>query len=68
MSPTQCEVWVGTQILTRAQQAAADAAGLPVEQVVVHNQLPGGGFGRRLDVDSITQAVLIARQARWPVK
>lgn len=68
LSPTQCEVWVGTQTLTRAQQAAAEAAGMPVEQVVVHNQLLGGGFGRRLDVDSITQAVLIARQARWPVK
>jgi hypothetical protein len=36
-----CEVWVGTQVLARAQAAAAKAAGLPLEKVVVHNHLIG---------------------------
>ncbi|MGJ0506242.1 MAG: molybdopterin cofactor-binding domain-containing protein [Methylocystis sp.] len=63
-----CEVWVGTQVITRARAAAAAAAGLPVEKVRIHNFLLGGGFGRRLDVDYVTQAVLIARQVDFPVK
>jgi isoquinoline 1-oxidoreductase beta subunit len=63
-----CDVWVGTQVLGRAQAAAAQAAGLPLEKVVVHNCLLGGGFGRRLEVDGITQAVEIARQVDGPVK
>jgi len=63
-----CEVWVGTQVLARAQAAAAAAAGLPVDQVVVHNHLIGGGFGRRLEVDGVTWAVQIARHVEGPVK
>jgi isoquinoline 1-oxidoreductase subunit beta len=63
-----CDVWVGTQVLSRAQAAAAQAAGLPSERVKVHNCLLGGGFGRRLEVDGITQAVEIARQVDAPVK
>jgi isoquinoline 1-oxidoreductase beta subunit len=63
-----CEIWVGTQVPTRARAAAAEAAGLPPEKVEVHNCLLGGGFGRRLDVDYIAQAVRIARQVDFPVK
>ena len=63
-----CEVWVGTQAIARAQAAAAEAAGLPPEKVVVHNHLIGGGFGRRLDVDGVTRAVQIARHVDGPVK
>jgi isoquinoline 1-oxidoreductase subunit beta len=63
-----CDVWVGTQVATRAQAAAAKAAGLPPEKVQVHNHLLGGGFGRRLEVDFIIQAVHIAKQVDAPVK
>ena len=48
-----CEIWVGTQALARAQAAAAKTAGLPLDKVVVHNHLIGGGFGRRLEVDGV---------------
>jgi len=68
VKPDSCEVWVGTQAPVRAQEAAAAAAGLPVEKVTIHNQLIGGGFGRRLFVDHITQAVLIAKTVEYPVK
>ena len=44
-----CEVWVGNQAIARAQAAAAKATGLPLDKVVVHNHLIGGGFGRRLE-------------------
>lgn len=66
--PDGCDVWVGTQVITRVQAAAARAAGLPIEKVRVHNCLLGGSFGRRLEVDGITQAVEIARQVDGPVK
>src|SRR3989441_6263102 len=36
--------------------------------VVVHNHLLGGGFGRRLEHDYVTQAVRIAKQVEGPVK
>ena len=63
-----CDVWVGTQVATRARATAAVVTGLPLEKVSIHNRLLGGGFGRRLDVDGITQAVQIARQVDFPVK
>jgi len=63
-----CEVWTGSQILSRARATAADVTGLPLEKVVVHNHLLGGGFGRRLEVDYVTQAVRIAKQVDGPVK
>lgn len=63
-----CDVWVGTQVVSRAQATAAAVTGLPLDKVKVHNHLLGGGFGRRLDVDGITQAVQIAKQVDYPVK
>ena len=63
-----CEIWVGSQALARAQAGAAKTLGLPLDKVVVHNHLIGGGFGRRLDVDGVIRAVEIARQVDGPVK
>jgi isoquinoline 1-oxidoreductase beta subunit len=63
-----CELWVGSQVIGRAQAAAAKAAGLPLNKVVAHNHLIGGGFGRRLEVDGVTRAVQIAQQVEGPVK
>jgi isoquinoline 1-oxidoreductase beta subunit len=63
-----CEVWVGIQVLARAQATAAKTAGLPLDKVVVHNHLIGGGFGRRLEIDGVTRAVEIAMQVEGPVK
>jgi CO/xanthine dehydrogenase Mo-binding subunit len=63
-----CEVWVGSQVVGRAQAAAAKAAGLPLEKVVVHNHLIGGGFGRRLEIDGVVRAVQIGKQVDGPVK
>src|SRR5262245_7645042 len=41
-----CDIWVGTQVIGRAQAIAAEVTGLPAEKVVVHNHMLGGGFGR----------------------
>jgi isoquinoline 1-oxidoreductase subunit beta len=66
--PDRCEVWTGSQVLTRAQKTAATVTGLPLEKVVVHNHFLGGGFGRRLEFDYVTLAVRIAKQVEGPVK
>jgi isoquinoline 1-oxidoreductase beta subunit len=63
-----CEIWVGTQVISRAQAVAAKITGLPPEKVVVHNHFLGGGFGRRLEVDFVAQAVAFAKQVDGPVK
>ena len=62
------EIWVGTQVPVRAQKAVADATGLPLDKVVLHNQPMGGAFGRRLEVDSIIIAAAIVKQVTYPVK
>lgn len=66
--PNSCEIWVGSQAPGRARNEVAQALGLPAEAVRVNNHLIGGGFGRRLQSEWITQAALIARQVDAPVK
>jgi isoquinoline 1-oxidoreductase beta subunit len=63
-----CEVWTGTQVLTRVHQYAAKAAGLPLAKVKAYNHLLGGGFGRRLEADMVATAVRIGKQVNGPVK
>ena len=63
-----CEIWVGTQAIARVQAAAAKVVGMPLDKVVVHNHLIGGGFGRRLEADGVVRAVEIAKQVAGPVK
>ena len=66
--PDACDIWVGTQVPTFTQTAAAKVTGLPKARVQVHNHLLGGGFGRRLEVDFITRAVQVAQQVTGPVQ
>ncbi len=68
LTPGACEIWTGTQVLARVQSAAAEAAGLPLDKVTVHNHLIGGGFGRRLETDMVASAVRIARHVDGPLK
>jgi isoquinoline 1-oxidoreductase beta subunit len=68
LSKTECEIWTGTQVPTRAQAVAAKLTGLPLDSVKVNNYLLGGGFGRRLETDYVEQAVRVAMQAQTPIK
>ncbi|WP_413197288.1 molybdopterin cofactor-binding domain-containing protein [Pararobbsia alpina] len=68
VKPDSCEIWVGTQVPTRAVDMAAQVTGLPADKITLHNFLIGGGFGRRLEVDGVGQAVKIAKQVNGPVK
>jgi len=67
----RCEVWTGVQDPLAARAVAAKASGLKPEQVTIHNQQLGGGFGRRLPgvMDFVDQAVRIAKETSpAPVK
>ncbi len=57
-----CEVWVGNQAPTLVRWYAADAAGIDSARVTVHTPYLGGGFGRRVEMDVVMQAVTLARQ------
>jgi isoquinoline 1-oxidoreductase subunit beta len=63
------EVWAPTQEAPTALATAARAAGVPNENVVVHGNTLGGGFGRRGAIQEfVGQAVLIAKEVDAPVK
>jgi isoquinoline 1-oxidoreductase beta subunit len=68
VKPDSCEIWTGSQVISRVQSEAAKAAGLPVEKVIANNHLIGGGFGRRLEADMVVAAVRVAKQVDGPVK
>lgn len=63
-----CDIWVGTQVPTRAVDTAVKITGLTADKVTVHNHLLGGGFGRRLETDFIGQALKVGKQVGSPVK
>jgi isoquinoline 1-oxidoreductase beta subunit len=61
LKPGSCEIWIGTQIISRVQGTVAQLTGLPVDKVTVHNHMIGGGFGRRLEPDMALKAVRVAQ-------
>ncbi|MFZ6753192.1 molybdopterin cofactor-binding domain-containing protein [Undibacterium sp. Dicai25W] len=65
----QLELWVSTQVPSIAVDVAAKLAGISAEKVHLNMCFLGGGFGRRLEVDMVLQAVAIAMQTNGlPVK
>lgn len=70
ISDQGCEIWTGTQMQTTDQAAAAKILGLKPEQVKIHTQFLGGGFGRRANprADFVSEAVEVAKAAGMPVK
>ena len=67
------EVWLPTQVPGLARALAAQVAGVAPQAVTLHTTYLGGGFGRRLDVEVVGQAVRVALetggrpvQLLWP--
>ena len=54
-------LWASTQVPSIAVDCAARVAGVAREDVAIEVMLLGGGFGRRLEVDMVAQAVAIAK-------
>ncbi|MBT3437048.1 MAG: xanthine dehydrogenase family protein molybdopterin-binding subunit [Oceanospirillaceae bacterium] len=62
------DLWLPTQSQTATAKTAADITGLETQQIHVHNQLLGGGFGRRGETDFVAQAVQISMMMKQPIK
>ena len=56
------EIWAPTQVPSMAREAAAKVAGVDVDKVTLHVTLLGGGFGRRLEINSVVQSVRVAME------
>lgn len=56
-------VWAATQVPAVARVHVARVLGIGTDDVDLQQQMPGGAFGRRLEVDFIAQSVAIAREA-----
>jgi isoquinoline 1-oxidoreductase beta subunit len=57
----QLTVWAGNQAPTQMLTEAANLTGLPKDKIQVEIMLMGGGFGRRTDMDVVTQAITVAK-------
>jgi CO/xanthine dehydrogenase Mo-binding subunit len=64
----KCEIWAPTQHQDAAQEIAAKITGLPYNDVTIHTTFIGGGFGRRIAVDYVAEAVQISKVIKKPVK
>ncbi|HEV3079438.1 MAG TPA: molybdopterin cofactor-binding domain-containing protein, partial [Gemmataceae bacterium] len=66
LSDGRAELWVGTQCAGLDGVAAARVLGLKPEQVKVHVQMAGGGFGRRFvgTSDYVVEASEVAKAVR----
>ena len=63
------DIWAGNQIPTQVFKDAAAITGLEENKIKLNTLVMGGSFGRRLELDFISQAVEIAKQMEGtPIK
>lgn len=60
------EIWTSTQVPSSI--TGGKDIGFTPEHITLHTSFVGGGFGRRLNVDYVVEAVNIAKQIAEPVK
>ncbi len=68
ISNGQCEIWVGCQNPLGFRKAVAEALSIDEDKVTLHNQLMGGGFGRKSRPDYAIQAAQIAKAVGRPIQ
>lgn len=62
------ELWAGTQFASGLRDAVAKKMGIGSDQVTLHQQFLGGGFGRRSWHDFSLEAVALSAATDLPVK
>ncbi|WP_188109726.1 xanthine dehydrogenase family protein molybdopterin-binding subunit [Pseudohalioglobus sediminis] len=68
VDPISREVWVGTQAPDITSSFAALGLGVEADEITVHNQFLGGGFGRRSMPDHVLEAAQVAAAVGKRVK
>ena len=64
----RADIWTSTQGPDIAQVVVAKVTDLSLDEVHIHNQFIGGGFGRRLTQDFVGEAAEISYKAGGPIK
>lgn len=62
------EIWTSTQVPSDIMGTIPGRYGLKPEDVTLHTAFSGGGFGRRLAIDFIIEAVNLTKAIKKPVK
>ncbi|AYQ32571.1 xanthine dehydrogenase family protein molybdopterin-binding subunit [Runella sp. SP2] len=62
------EIWTSTQVSSDTVRDMMSRFGLKEENITLHTCFNGGGFGRRLAIDFIIEAVNLAKAIKKPVK
>ena len=68
LTTTSCEVWVPTQAPQWVVKTVTTLTGLTADKVKVNTTFLGGGLGRKIEQDYVSQAVKIAMSIKKPVK
>ncbi|WP_169542848.1 xanthine dehydrogenase family protein molybdopterin-binding subunit [Sneathiella aquimaris] len=64
----QLEIWTGSQDVTIAHRQIADFFDLSEDQIIIHNQRIGGGFGGKVFSGIELDAARLAKHVNKPVK
>ena len=64
----RADLWTGVQVVGAAQGLLERLTGLPRENIRVHNQYLGGGFGRRATLTHVVEVTEIAMATGKPVQ
>jgi isoquinoline 1-oxidoreductase beta subunit len=67
-TPVSCEVWAPSQAASWVVGTAAGITGLPASSIIVHTTFAGGGLGRKIEQDFVSQAIQVAMAVKVPVK
>ncbi|MBL7814347.1 MAG: xanthine dehydrogenase family protein molybdopterin-binding subunit [Saprospiraceae bacterium] len=62
------EIWASTQVPGSVIEDLPAIFGIKAEDITLHTCFNGGGFGRRLAIDFIIEAVNLAKTIKKPVK
>jgi isoquinoline 1-oxidoreductase subunit beta len=62
-----CEIWAGCQSPQYTSHYLAELLGIPLQNIRLHPQSSGGGFGRRFMSDYVAEAAVISQRVDRPV-
>ena len=68
VKPDECHIIAPTQMPSGASRAAHAVTEIPRENIHVEMTRVGGGFGRRLTNDYVSEAAMISKKTGWPIQ